>query len=350
MGELPSLSDGLTGIQRAILQTLARGRTVRSNQLLEAILGGIAPSLESKLIGGASGESAERDPYLETYLALAELAQPFRTRYPLVVGQGNFGTLDGDPPADAVFTQCRVSAFGAQAARGVAPTLLVNGATGVSGDGTFQLLPHRLGEVLNAAAALIRDPRLSDEELDSLVPGPDFPGGGIVSPTSAVHEVYRSGAGSLVVRGRARIENAAAGPAIVVTEIPFSVSKSRIAQEASRGIRDGVLRAIADVLDESDAAGIRIVFPLRSGAAPEEALGDLFARTSLQATLPVDMRVLVDGAARRVSLPALLRAYTRQLATALAAHEQREPSSERLLRELEVLRTAHDDARRTELA
>lgn len=344
MEELPRLDDGLTPLERRILTTLAkhsnlpRRKTIASHRLLELVVGAPTPSLEEKL---TAARRDARDPHLQAYLALVELAQPFRTRYPLVTGVGNFGTIDGDPPADARFTRCAASPFGVAAARGTAPTLLVNGAA--TGGGVF--LPHRLGDVLDATATLIAHPTIGDDELAASVPGPDFPTGGVVAAPASMRSIYRTGRGEVRLRARAEI----AGGSIVVTELPFGIAKSDVVRDAHEALRTGALPGIESVSDESDARGIRIELGVRARASAERALAALFARTRLETTLEVDMTAIVDDAPARVSLPALVRAYARQLAAALT-RGTRAPDRKRLLAELDALRAAHDDARRTDLA
>lgn len=355
MHDLPDLRDGLEPVERSIVKALAeatgarRRRTIRSSELLERVLEGPAPSLEHVLVEGTGPQQPSDALHLATYLVLVRLAQPFRTRYPLVDGIGNLGSIDGDPPADAAFTSCRLSRFGEAVAAGLAPHLLVNGGPRLSDELAVSFLPHRLGDVLAAASALIRDPGLSDEALAAIVPGPDFPTGGMLPSLPLVGEIDRRGEGVVRVRGRAERATVGSCSALVVTEIPFLVPKSRLVEEASQGLRSGALPGITDVRDESDAHGIRLVFPLRAGVAPEHALAELFGRTSLEVSLRVDMRAVVDGTAQRVSLATVLRAYVRQLRERAARSGAREADPGRLLAELEALSAAHDDARRTQL-
>jgi DNA gyrase subunit A len=349
LDDVPELQDGLTRHQRRILTSLARktgsrrGQTIRSDLLLADMFGGPVPSLERALVAGE--RSAERDPYLAAYRALVELAQPFTTRYPLVIGTGNFGSIDGDPPVDAVFTRCSLSSLGTAAAAGLVPHLLINGAAGRAGERGFRWLPHHLGDVLTAVAALIEHPALTDEELAASLPGPDFPTGGVVVSRSAAHHIYLTGEGRLPVRGRAEPARLDGRPAVVVTELPFTVAPGAFAAELTDGMCAGRL-PLADVIDERGPHGVRIVLPLRAGVAPGAALEALFAQTRLQIALPVDMVALVDGAPRRVSLPVLLRAFVRSLADRVSAAGARAATPATLLAELDALR-AHVDARRT---
>jgi DNA gyrase subunit A len=324
MHDLPDLHDGLTPVQRKILEALARkskpGRrpTLSSQSVVKVVVGGQVPSLEADRV----------------YLELVQMAQPFRTRYPLVDGVGNFGTLDGDPPADAVFTKCGLSPFGAEALAGRVPALLVNGRLPIEDTEDAAFLPHHLGEVLDAARALVEDPGLADDALLAVVPGPDFPTGGVVSRADA-GAVERTGEGAVRVRARISIASDASRPALVVTEIPFLSRKVDLIAKLASGVRSGSLRAFADVSDDSDRNGIRITLTLRPGVAPSRALDELAAQTCMHRTLRVDMRTRSDDEASRQSLPALLRAYVRRTQAVVA--------------DLDRLAATFGDARRTHL-
>ena len=349
----PDLSDGLTEIQRRILAALAKKtapghRTVRSDLVLKLVLGGPVPSLEAALTGAAAHRQIA-EPGLTTYLQLVQMAQTFHTRYPLVDWVGSFGTADGGPPPDHVFTRCGLSRFGAAVAAGIAPHLLVNGA-GAPGAESGYFLPHHLGEVLTAAAALIQDPTLPDEALVSSIPGPDLPTGGAIPYTPAVRRIYLTGEGTLPVRARVEVGQTGEGLAAVVDGIPGWTSRSQLEAEVADGMRSGVLRCTSGMVVETDERGpVRLQFPIRSGATPEAVLAEVFAHTSLETEIRVDMRALDCGALRRVSLPAMLRAYVRQITRASTALDASEATAERLLAELAALRAQHEDPRRTQL-
>lgn len=353
MNDLPDLSFGLKAGQRRILQALAKktraGRpgTMQSASLLRAVLGGPVPSLERALVS-ALAETGEIEPYLSMYLELVGMVQPFQARYPLVEGIGNFGTVDGDPPADAVFTRCRLSPFGVAAAAGMAPSLMVNGAAGSCGESAVRFLPHHLGEVIAAARRLIQDPSISDEALAALIPGPDFPTGGLVS-SAELRPIYLKGEGSLRVRGKVMIIGEGSQRALLVTELPFTVWKSSLIEELVKAVDEGWVEGIADIADESDPHGIRIRLALGAGASPARVLEELFARTCLEIALPVHMLALVGGVPRQVSLADLVRAYVAQLREQTTAAQGHPPTSNDLLRDLEALALAHRDERRTTL-
>lgn len=351
---LPHLSDGLNESQRRILKVLAqkvgsgRQRTIRSDIVLKSLLGGPVPSLESALLGSIELRGAN-EPYLTTYLELARMAQTFRMRYPLVDWTGSFGTVDGDPPADCAFTRCGPSRFGLATLAGLTPNLLVNGAGGSEREGVY-FMSHHLGEVLAAASALIREPTMSDDALVSLIPGPDFSTGGVLPSASAARQIYLTGEGTLSVRAKVVLRDVGSQLAVEVSEMPSWIHVDRLKAELSQGIHDGTLRSISGAVEQTDERGVaRLLLPIGSGATAEAALAEVFARTGLETRIRVDMAALDDGAARRVSLPILLRSYVRQLANVLTARGEKKVTSERLLAELEALRVAHDDARRTQI-
>lgn len=327
MIELPNLHDGLQPVQAAILRVLgaARGPT-RSARVITKVVGSPTPALELGLMRG--GEVEANEPHLAAYLALVWLAQPFQTRYPLIEGTGNFGSVDGDPPADAAFTKASLSPFGRAVHQGLGPHLLVNGCAGC--------LPHNLREIAEAARRLVLDPDISDEALLAAIAGPDFPTGGVV---------LLEGRDTVVVGARVEVDSQGA---IVVSELPFTVRKADVIAEMSEALRRGALAGIDDVRDESDPDGIRIVLPLRSGVAPAAALAEVSSLPGLAISLAIDMRVNVDGEARRVDLPALLRAYVGQLAELFGGTA--EPVKERSLRAIEAIAVEHGDARRTSIS
>ena len=345
MDDLPDLGDGFTDDQRRILNALARAsgsgtRTIRSDRLLARALDDSVPSFEGELITDAW--RAPRDRHLAAYRTLVQLAQPFTTRYPLVIGTGNFGTRDNETPADAVFTRCRLSALGAAALAGTVPHLLINGAVTRAAGPTVGCVPHNLGEVITAARGLLEQPKRSDDELIDSVPGPDFPTGGVLESQSAVRAIYRTGVGPLPVRGRATLTASSIGPAVVVSELPFTVGPVAFLGEVTDGLRAGRWPEIADIRDESDQRGLQIVVQARVGANPERLLAKLFEQTCLAVVLDVDMVALVGGVPRRVSLPTLLRAYLRRLTDRGAR-----PAA--LIDELASVVSRLGDARRTRL-
>jgi len=257
---IPDLSDGLSAIERQVLSRLG-DRYV------------------------CSAEVVDEEP---AYDALVGLVQPFRRRYPLVEGRGNFGSIDADPPAEAPYTEARLAPIARYLPR--FPNLLVNGSA------TFP--PHNLRETAAAVIAYLDDPGV---DLIDRLPGPDFPCGGTILDRAAVRALYETGAGALRLRARSHVED----NTILITELPFGVDKGGdhgiFMQIAQLGLPE-----LLDLEDHSDRRGLRIVIRLRRGADPEAALATLHARTTLETTFGAELTALVDGEARRLTLRELI--------------------------------------------
>lgn len=345
---LPELDSGLSPRQQQLLLALVdhtsrrRRQTIECNRLLELVVGSPTPSLEAKL---TAHHLDDQDPHLSSYLTLVELSQGFRTRYPLVEGIGNMGTIDGDLPADSMFNRCAASPFAVSAVRGVVPTLLVNGAALTNG----MLLPHRLGDVLTAAERLLEEPTCSDQDLVASIPGPDFPTGGTLVSSGPLQGIYATGYGELRLRAHAQIVPGDAQPLIEIQELPYGVWKRELVQELHDRFGGGAQTAIDDISDRSDANQIRIVIAVSPVAQPERVLEELFDGTRLETRVAVAMAASVDGHREPVTMPVLLRAYLRQLSASLVRRGI-EPTVVHLRAELDGLRLAHDDARRTRIA
>jgi DNA gyrase subunit A len=209
------------------------------------------------------------------YAALVGMVQPFRSRYPLVEGRGNFGSVDGDPPADPPYTEARMSALGRLLPR--FPNALVNGR-----------VPHNLGEAAAAVIAFAEDPGLTAGQLMAHLPGPDFPTGGVIADPSELRRLYETGAATLTLRARTHREE----HAIVVTELPFTVEKGGdrgVIVEIADAHGRGVLAGIADLIDESDRDGMRLVVVVDSEADPGPTLAALLEHTSLEIRLPLEL-------------------------------------------------------------
>ncbi|MGZ3419537.1 MAG: DNA gyrase subunit A, partial [Polyangiales bacterium] len=270
---------------------------------------------------------ATRDPLLSAYATLVDMAAPFRTRVPLVEGRGNFGTQHGDPPADHMYTECRLSPWGA-AVLGGAPNLLVNGAR-ADASRVFHFLPHNLGEVVDALVECVQSARPR-----TLVP--DLPCGGVVDEAE-LEALAHTGQGKLRVRARMRQENVDGVPLVVLTEAPQDVDLEEIILGASKAIRAGLVRSVRDLRDESTREGLRIVFVGERGANPDEIEAALHAHTC--STLEVDGMALCDGTERCMSTADLLKETARRLSSRPA-----------MVEELRALAAAHTTPRRTSTA
>src|SRR3954449_4580467 len=272
------------------------------------------------------------------YETLVRMAQDFALRYPLVDGQGNFGSIDDDPPAAMRYTEARLDSLATEMLRDIDadtvdfgpnydestrepvllparfPNLLVNGATGIAVGMATNIPPHNLREVIGAVNAYIEDPDVDMKALMKHVKGPDFPGGGTIMGTQGIRDAYRSGRGSVRVRAKAHVEPLKGGKdAIIVTELPFMVKKGGegglIAKIADL-VRDKKINGISDLRDESDRTGMRLVIELKRGGDPAQVvLNQLYKRTAMQQAFGINMVALVDGVPKTLSLRELVEQY-----------------------------------------
>jgi DNA gyrase subunit A len=289
------------------------------------------------------------------YDTLVRLAQPFSLRYPLVDGQGNFGSVDDDPAAAMRYTECRLSRLATEMLRDIDadtvdfqpnydesrreptvlpsrfPNLLVNGSAGIAVGMATNMPPHHLGEVVDAIVAMIDDPSTDVEKLMRHVKGPDFPTGAIIVGRSGIRDAYRTGRGRVVMRARAHIEELRGGKtAIVVTELPYGVKKggdSGVIRKIADLVQDKVLTEISDLADHSDKSGMRIQVELKRDAIPQVVLNKLFKHTALQTSFGYNAVALVDGVPRTLSLLELVREYLqfqREVVTRRSKYELRQ--------------------------
>ncbi len=317
---LPDVRDGLKPVHRRILYAmqelgLSPGRAYKkSATVVGEVLGKFHPH----------GDMA-------VYDSLVRMVQDFSLRYPLVDGQGNFGSVDGDRAAAYRYTEARLHALATELLEdidketvdfspnfdgrimeptvlpGKLPNLLVNGSAGIAVGMATNIPPHNLREVVSGAIALIRDPELSQEALEGYVLAPDFPTGGYICGMEGVRDAYRTGRGRIIVRARADIEELpGGGERIVVTEIPFMVNKSRLIEQIAHLVRDKKLTDIRDLRDESDRDGTRIVIELKRDAIPRVVLNRLYKHTQMQTTFGAIMLALVDGVPRVMGLREML--------------------------------------------
>jgi DNA gyrase subunit A len=268
------------------------------------------------------------------YDSMVRMVQDFSLRYPLVDGQGNFGSIDGDSAAAYRYTEARLTALAMELLEdieketvaftpnfdgrleeptvlpGKVPNLLINGSSGIAVGMATNIPPHNLREVLAAAMALIADPELPQERLEQLVTGPDFPTGGFICGRTGIEDAYRTGRGRIVMRARAVIEDFDEySERIVVTEIPFMVNKSRLMEQIAQLVRDKKLTEIRDMRDESDRDGLRIVIELKRDAIPQIVLNRLYKHTQMQSTFGTILLALVDGVPRVLTLRQMLEYF-----------------------------------------
>ncbi|MCH8995221.1 MAG: DNA gyrase subunit A [Chloroflexi bacterium] len=340
---LPDVRDGLKPVQRRILYAL--------DQL------GLRSTARYKKSAGIVGEVLKSfHPHGDSpvYEAMVRMAQPFSLRYPLIDGQGNFGSVDNDPPAAMRYTEARLSPIAEELLADIdrdtvefvpnyddslrepmplparLPNLLVNGASGIAVGMATNIPPHNLNEICNAITRLIDDPEATTEDLAEIVKGPDFPTGGIIYRMRREHEydaegnrkevlrdavkqTYGDGRGRIVVQARTHIEEAARGNRmqIIVTELPFQVNKAALVERIAHLVRDKRIDGISDLRDESDRHGMRIVIELSRTGQARQVLNSLFKRTPMQTTFPVNMLALVDGQPRVINLKTALEQYIR---------------------------------------
>ena len=317
---LPDARDGLKPVQRRVLYSMLE-LGLRHNQPYKK---------SARVVGETMGKY---HPHGDSaiYDTMTRMAQDFSMRKTLVDGQGNFGSLDGDPPAAMRSTEARLSALGEQMLADIeedtvdwgpnfddslkepltlparVPNLLVNGSTGIAVGMATNMPPHNLGEVVDALCLLLDDPSAGLEDILAVLPGPDFPTGGVILGRQGILDAFRTGRGKLVIRGEAHVEEGRKGKDyIVITEIPFMVNKTTLLESIAKGVQAKVIDGITDLRDESDWRGVRVVLELVRDATPEVVLRQLFRRTPLQTTFGVINLALVDGRPVEMSLPAML--------------------------------------------
>jgi DNA gyrase subunit A len=341
---LPDVRDGLKPVHRRVLWGMQENGMQpnrpykKSANIVGFVMGNYHPH----------GDSA-------IYDTLARMAQPFSLRYPLVDGQGNFGSIDDDPPAAMRYTECRLSKLAMEMLRDIDsdtvdfvpnydeskrvpsvlpsrfPNLLVNGSAGIAVGMATNIPPHHLGETIDAVVQLIDKPDASVDDLMKHMKGPDFPTGAIVVGRSGIRDAYRSGRGRIVMRARAHIEELRGGKsAIVVTELPYGVKKggdSGVIKKIADLVHEKVITEVSDLADHSDKTGMRIQIELKRDAVPQVALNKLFKHTSLQTTFGYNAVALADGVPRTLSLLELLTYYLdyqRQIVTRRSKYQLRQ--------------------------
>ena len=328
---LPDVRDGLKPVNRRILYAALESgmRADQRYRKCAALVGEVMKTYHPH------GDQA-------IYESLVRLAQDFTTRYLLIDGQGNFGSVDGDPPAAQRYTECRLSRPAMELLRDINeetvdfapnydgdtdeptvlparfPNLLVNGSTGIAVGMATNIPPHNLGEVIDAAVDLLENPELSEDKGKMLksvmkhIKGPDFPTGALILGQQGIKDAYTTGRGSIKMRAVCEIEEGPKGnPRIVVTELPYQVNKARLQEKMAELVnsKDRKLEGIADLRDESSREGMRVVIELKRSAVPQVVLNQLYKRTQLQDNFGVNMLALVDGVPRTLNIGEVVEAY-----------------------------------------
>ena len=319
---LPDVRDGLKPSQRRIL--------VAMNDL------NLGPRAKYRKCAKVAGDtSGNYHPHGEAviYPTLVRMAQDFSLRYPLIDGQGNFGSIDGDPPAAMRYTESRMAGIATELMADLErdtveyepnydesrtqptvlpsrfPNLLCNGSDGIAVGMATSLPPHNLREVATALRAILEDPEVELSELIKMVPGPDFPTGGIIMGRSGIAQAYSTGRGRLKLRARHHIEEKGSKEWLVFTEIPYQVRKTAIIEKIVEVVRDGRITGISDVRDESDRQGMRLVIELKKNEDPQVILNQLFQYTPLQTTVSIINLAIDSGQPRTFTLKGLLESY-----------------------------------------
>ena len=323
---LPDVRDGLKPVHRRILWAMHDAGHHPNRPYVKC----------ARVTGDVMGKYHPHDSS-SIYDAIARLVQPFSLRYPLVDGQGNFGSIDDDPPAAERYTECRLAKLATEMLRDIDsdtvdfgpnydesrrepqvlpsrfPNLLVNGSTGIAVGMATNIPPHNLAETIDAVVALIDKPAASVEDLMKFVKGPDFPTGGIVVGRSGIRDAYRTGRGRIVMRACAHVEELRGGKnAIIVTELPYGVKKGGdggVISKIADLVREKTITEVSDLQDYSDKTGMRVQIELKREAVPQVALNKLFKHTALQTTFGYNAVALVDGVPRTLSLLEFVRYY-----------------------------------------
>src|SRR5919197_1378398 len=305
---LPSVQDGLKPVQRRILWSMLEGglRPDRPHRKSANVVGGVMSKYHPH------GDMA-------IYDALARMGQSWVLRAPLIDGHGNFGSPEGDPPAAQRYTEARLSRIALELLRDIDaetvdfvpnydgyeeepivlparfPNLLVNGAGGIAVGMATNIPPHNLGEVIDACVALIDNPALGIDDLINIVPGPDFPTGGIILGRQGIRSAYHLGRGSIVMRGKVTIDTIRKDrEAIIITEIPYQINKATMVPRIAELVREKKIEGVADLRDESDRDGFRVVVELKREAMADVVLNQLYRFTPLQTSFGANM-VALDG-------------------------------------------------------
>jgi DNA gyrase subunit A len=320
---LPDARDGLKPVHRRVLYAQQGLSNYYNRPYLKC----------ARIVGDVIGKYHPHGD-VSVYDALVRMAQDFSMRYMLVEGQGNFGSIDGDPPAAMRYTECRMAKISSEILADIdketvawqpnyddkeleptvlptkVPNLLVNGASGIAVGMATSIPPHNLGEVVDGVLALIANPKITDEELIRVVPGPDFPTGGTILGRVGILSAYKTGRGSIAVRGKAHTEEIRKDrDAIIVTELPFMVNKARWIEACAELVRDKRLDGIADIRDESDRTGIRVVFELKKDASDQVVLASLYKFTNLQQAFSVNFLAIVEGRPVLLTLKRALQVF-----------------------------------------
>ena len=321
---LPDARDGLKPVHRRVLFSMHEANNVWNRPYVKC----------ARVVGDVLGRFHPHGDSA-TYEALVRMAQDFSMRYPLIDGQGNFGSVDGDSAAAYRYTECRLEKISSEILADIdkqtvdmvpnydgkeleptvlptrLPNLLINGSGGIAVGMATNIAPHNLNEVVDACLHLLRQPDATIEELMEIVPAPDFPTGGIIYGVQGVKDGYRTGRGRVVMRAKVHFEDIDKGQrqAIIVDEIPYQVNKKTLQERMAELVHEKKLEGISHIQDESDKSGMRLVIELKRGEVPEVVLNNLYKQTQLQDTFGVNMVALIDGQPKLCNLRELIQVF-----------------------------------------
>ena len=319
---LPDVRDGMKPVHRRILYTMKENGYDSTKPFKKS----------ARIVGDVMGKY---HPHGDSaiYDSMVRMAQEFSLRLPLVNGQGNFGSMDGDSPAAMRYTEARLEKVSETLLDDIDkntvdfvpnydeslkeptvlparfPNLLVNGAGGIAVGMATNIPPHNLGEVINACIAYIHNPDITPDELYAIVPGPDFPTGGIIMGAKGRYSASLTGRGSVMMRSRTHIEEIGNRQAIITTEIPYQVNKSKLIERIAEVVKLGIVEGIADLRDESDRDGVRVVVEIKRDAVPEVVLSNLFKHTPLQTSFGVNQLAINNGKPELMNLQQVITAF-----------------------------------------
>lgn len=320
---LPDVRDGLKPVHRRVLYGMYELGLFHNKPFKKS----------ARIVGEVLGKYHPHGD-AAVYDTMVRMVQDFSLRYPLVEGQGNFGSIDGDSPAAMRYTEARLSRIAEEMLRDLdkntvdftpnfddtlqeaavlpsyIPNLLINGASGIAVGMATNIPPHNLNEIVDGLIALIKDPDISDEKLMKYITAPDFPTGGIIYGYEGVKEAYKTGRGKILIRAKANIETLKSGKEnIVITELPYQVNKAALIEKIAELVKEGKIDDISDIRDESDRDGLRVVIELKRDAQPEVVLNQLYKHTNMQVTFGVIMLALVNGVPTILTLKQMMQHY-----------------------------------------
>ncbi len=319
---IPDVRDGLKPVHRRVLYSMYQNNFFYNRPYHKSV----------RVVGDVLGKYHPHGDYA-VYNTMVGMVQPFSKRYPLLDGQGNWGSVDGDNAAAMRYTEVRMTRIAQEILADLdketvsfvpnfdestveptilpsrLPNLLINGTAGIAVGMATAVPPHNITEVINGALALLANEHISDEELFEMIPGPDFPTGGIICGRGGIVKAYKTGRGNAVLRGVVEIEETKKGSALIITELPYQVNKAELIIKIADLVRDKVIEGISGIRDESDRRGMRLVIELKRGETPQIALNQLYKHTSLQTSVAIFMLALLDNRPIVFTLRHLLKEF-----------------------------------------